>query len=1211
MNRTLSLKKPHNGFHFNKFRIAESIALILVLIMGFLLTRCSREESEAEPTYTADMESGTPQSKPREKAEDSDIVGQSLIPAPRGKAKKSRDAKNTGEISGVIIDTITSSPIQGSLVSLQGEAPVTTPTVNGAFLLENLPSGDYRITGSASGYSTETVRLRLDRDVQLSGIVLRLTPLSSISGTVMDTTNNPVADAEVFVAYGQAWRRRTRRTGPGTVTNAQGFFMIEGIIPDRTFNLIAEHEDYADATKGIFRLRPGQRERGVIIVMERGGTVRGIVQSSEQAPIEDARVRIGRVREEFRMGGRMGNLMAATSSAIETQSDSNGAFEFRNVAAGTYVAFAEKEEYVYGYKEDIVVKSGEITDGIILTLEQGAIFSGVVKNPEDKPVDNAAVQVRRFNFERPLFASQRTGSDGRFKFTTLVPGTYTVEVNAEGYPRLVVSEQAVPEEDVELVLSKGGTLRGKVTDETTGAAVKSFAVRVYGSRGDFGMGMEFGRGPRGASESFDTDDGVFEITGLSEGTYTAMVSSADFIQGTKEGIQIRENEVTEIEVGLSPGFELNGVVLSGIDESPVPNASVSMQESSAGVGFEGFRGRSFGRSIASTRTDALGKFTLTNLAEGDFQIRAEADGYLETTEQISIPLDNDTILTLYLNSGGKITGRVVDAESGQPVMGANVAIPPASGFGRMSTRFAEGARTDSEGRFVLEPVAEGRTSLSITHNDYSSRTLEDIMIYSGQTHDTGDIALTKGGGIEGMVFDADAEPVEGAVIWATGPSGMQMSSTNPEGNYQILSLEPGEYTVSLNYAPESTSFFRDMQRSQKTVTVVEDEMVRADFILEPGYTLSGTVTYRDEPAEGWRVSYKRSDTGTLEGEQVSGTKTVGADGTFEFTELAPGAYAVYAHRRGNISFAPITPVVEEYVEIVDDHVSVTLEIPESNISGKVLDRATGQPISGATVSLIKEGTQFSVEEIIVQRTRTYRRDTTDYTGEFDFNRVDEGTWNLIAQHPNYSYELITETITSGESKERVEFRLQKGLTLKGTASVGSSRIPVLSLFLHVRDATGVVIRSTNVSIDSHGNYILPGFAQGTYRVSAFVPDLAPLMDLTVDMMPDSENRVDLLFFEGGTLDLSTVSGKEQPVKGARVDILLNGEIALFFPPTIEHILNYEQLKYTNDSGKIVHPFIPPGSHIVRISHPDFQPTEETIRINNQEVTRKTIRLEAP
>src|SRR5699024_11084267 len=70
---------------------------------------------------------------------------------------------------------------------------------------------------------------------------------------------------------------------------------------------------------------------------------------------------------------------------------------------------------------------------------------------------------------------------------------------------------------------------------------------------------------------------------------------------------------------------------------------------------------------------------------------------------------------------GKIAGTVVDAETGEPVIGANVAI----------TGTTRGASTDLDGNYTIRNVAPGTYSITVSYISYVRKNLTGVEVHSG------------------------------------------------------------------------------------------------------------------------------------------------------------------------------------------------------------------------------------------------------------------------------------------------------------------------------------------------------------------------------------------------------------------------------------------------------------------------------------------------
>jgi hypothetical protein len=164
----------------------------------------------------------------------------------------------------------------------------------------------------------------------------------------------------------------------------------------------------------------------------------------------------------------------------------------------------------------------------------------------------------------------------------------------------------------------------------------------------------------------------------------------------------------------------------------------------------------------------------------------------------------------------QVVGRVIDADSQEPIAGVRVTISPSRPPSRLPATptpmsFA-GAVTDGDGRFAVEVTPPGRHRVIAQKQGYAFDPTEAPMVdvAAGQAA-TVQIALRKGGVISGRVLDDRGEPVadirvialrrvEGraAPMPAMGGPGMV---TNDVGEFRIASLPAGEYVLMASAQP--------------------------------------------------------------------------------------------------------------------------------------------------------------------------------------------------------------------------------------------------------------------------------------------------------------------------------------------------------------------------------------------------------------------------
>ena len=195
----------------------------------------------------------------------------------------------------------------------------------------------------------------------------------------------------------------------------------------------------------------------------------------------------------------------------------------------------------------------------------------------------------------------------------------------------------------------------------------------------------------GSSLHADTDEeGRFEITVpiAKEGPWTAHVTAtAPPVERTVEKLALPTGD-RELVIHL-PGSVLSGTVVD-VDGKPPESAMVNVMRRDA----EG--------ELIQLFTAADGSFVTTGLAEGSYEIDANAGEARSETTHLTVSADSAAAeLTLVVRKAREVRGRVVSAFGA--VAGAGISIASVPG-----TSLVESQTTDARGEFliVLPPNAE-------------------------------------------------------------------------------------------------------------------------------------------------------------------------------------------------------------------------------------------------------------------------------------------------------------------------------------------------------------------------------------------------------------------------------------------------------------------------------------------------------------------------
>jgi len=276
-----------------------------------------------------------------------------------------------------------------------------------------------------------------------------------------------------------------------------------------------------------------------------------------------------------------------------------------------------------------------------------------------------------------------------------------------------------------------------------------------------------------------------------------------------------------------------------------------------------------------------------------------------------------------------IRGVVLAADTGTPIRRAQVrATAPGVRENRLAT-------TDAQGRFEFKDLAAGRYTISASKGGFvglqygqrrPSESGTPLEISDAQIADKLVIALPRGSVISGRVFDEFGEPVANAVVngmrygYGGGarrfvPAGQNArDTTDDQGQFRLFGLPPGEYIVSANfrggggevtdpagepsgYAPTYYPGTANVGESQRVRVDVGQEQSTINFALIATRLVRVTGTVIDSrgvPVTNGALMLMAADMARTPMQLPNGTARVDRNGTFRFTDIAPGRYVVQA-----------------------------------------------------------------------------------------------------------------------------------------------------------------------------------------------------------------------------------------------------------------------------------------------------------------------------
>jgi hypothetical protein len=248
-----------------------------------------------------------------------------------------------------------------------------------------------------------------------------------------------------------------------------------------------------------------------------------------------------------------------------------------------------------------------------------------------------------------------------------------------------------------------------------------------------------------------------------------------------------------------------------------------------------------------------------------------------------------------LKLGGEISGTVTNA-SGAKLSG--ICVQPVGSGTNYAAMFVSGI--SERGTYHLRGLPAGPYKINYTPCGASAayasiwwphaateQAARTIRLKPRQVLGHVNEVIPVGGVISGTVTNSSNEPLAGICVYA----GDGYASTDTSGNYKLIGLSPGSYTVQFQLGcPSNGNYLAANYPSAVNVTYGQTKS-GINIQLATGATMSGTVTSAatGKPIPGICVSLTAGPTTNYLG---SGNVTTGAAGTYEFNQMPTGTYYV-------------------------------------------------------------------------------------------------------------------------------------------------------------------------------------------------------------------------------------------------------------------------------------------------------------------------------
>ena len=671
-----------------------------------------------------------------------------------------------GTIHGSVVLGGDSKTSEGVDVFLDGTPYATRTDSNGEYVIKDVLQGSYSMVFRKDGYITQSRDMVVfsSNPSEVPSIEVPSVSLvmgsCTLKGTVGYEDRTDMSEVNVVLIGSNGEVCRT------SMTEKDGSFSFEGVSPD-AYTIRAGADGYTTIDKRI------SISMGESYVVPMGsltnicGSITGTVTTNDS-------------------GLKSGVKVRATASdgkrSYETSTDEAGLYTLSNVLHGDYVLIFEKEGYETCTSNVTVEPGRTSTADAQLKSRFGSIRVIVSFVDKDDPT-GIVVNVYR---NGTLVFSATTTSTGIIVIANLPIGDgYSVIASSDGYgssgeDKVTVSSGTVSELNLQKLSNRYGSIKGRVVD-ANGDPIESATVSISSSDGN--------------SYTLTTSkDGTFSKTDVAVGTYTVSAGKADFLTTTlPQTYTVESSLITEIRddiVLVSRYADIAGRV-SYADKEDASNISVTIEDDK-------------GRTLGTVVTGGTGSYSF-KVESGTYYIRANAQGYFESSKVVNVVSGNDYIVELesIKSMYGSVSGKVLKS-NGDAVEGATIRLESNDGTAYTGSSLADGS-------FLFENVPIGDYSVSVSKLEFQTVILPlKYSVESSKITTLDAVVLTSEyADITGSVGYSDKIDPSGILVTIEDSSGRTIDSftVGSDGTFSFR-VSAGTFAIKANadgYAETSKS----------------------------------------------------------------------------------------------------------------------------------------------------------------------------------------------------------------------------------------------------------------------------------------------------------------------------------------------------------------------------------------------------------------------
>lgn len=951
--------------------------------------------------------------------------------------------------SGRVLDEATRRPLAGALVWAGVDPGAFVHTdAEGRYRLSAPAAGRFWIQAEAAGHRARAVWISPGQVQAGRAPTLGLTPATEIRGRVLDSKGSalPGARLAAFSLRREATSHAAFRLDPAegrATSGAGGAFAVSGLEPGRDYELRVSRAGHAAV-----RLQVTAPAAELVVRVAPGRAAFGRVIDDDDRGVEGAEVILTAA------GARAPSPGAGQEDAGNRgTSDARGRFTVPQVPAEEVEITVLKEGFaplrVRGV--EIPREGRDSVDLGTFVLAPDAVLAGRVVDPEGEAIADVPIFAVSPKFDPDAFddpvgdllsrrpPDARTDADGWFRLSSLSPGD-RMHLFAGGIDHVGtwVKHLEVPlAEPLTIVLEPGLRVAGRVVD-AGGSPISGAELQLTWEKRLTGLDVPTGRADKLRRSDVE---GRFAFGGLRAGEVTLETWAPGFQESDPRTLELRTKEGSaeneDLVIVLERGATVRGEVTTA-GGRPLDGVRVSA-----------------GRP--GTLSDAEGRFRLDGVAPGPTAVKAFHSHYGTLRKEIEAEMGDNWVELVYAE-GHEVRGQVVD-ESGRPLAEAGLEL---AAEGRPGSPFYR-ARSRADGSFRIAPVARGEYQLAAELPGWVSERRRTLHVDDEDVEDVR-VVLERAALVTGMVFGLDFDDLARVRVGAEDGRGASIRGRlDYTGAYEIRDLPPGDWVVRAVLGGGRR------QVQERLEVPPGGAELRRDLRFEERFVLTGTVLLGGEPLPGALVS--------LTGRELAVEREVASDyqGRFEIEDLEPATYNLgVAHGRELV-------VANRDVKL-DGNRDVVIDLVPARVSGRVVDAASGDPVAGALVALVR------LSETGEETNALSAASGED--GAFDFPRAPPGRYRVSVQRDGYAAATWQLDLADGAARRDLELEVRPTAGAEIWLRLASGGVP-RSADVTVLDAGGGALLRESRPVEADGRLTLPKVPPGVFQLVIRSPGSAP------------------------------------------------------------------------------------------------------------------------